>query len=141
VAAAFDPRFKACVMCYGGANLKLLLDNRAALEMASPQEQKLGKMLLPVLKAFGPWYMGVGDPVRFVGRISPRPVLFQNGTHDILIPTPAAKAFQEAAGDPKEITWYDSDHVGMDREHTERVLQEAVDWLLRQDGQPGLTPS
>ena len=68
-----------------------------------------------------------------MGGIAPRPVLFQHGTHDILIPTPAAEAFQEAAREPKAITWYDSNHVGMDEAHTRKVLDEAISWLVKQD--------
>jgi len=31
------------------------------------------------------------------------------------------------------ITWYESDHVGIDLEHTKRVLADGLKWLLEQD--------
>jgi len=133
-ASAFDDRIQAVILCYGGGNLHKLLDNRAALEMLADQPK--GRWLQLAVRGIGPffaWFFGVFDPCRYVAGISPRPVLFQNGTHDILIPTPAAEAFQNAAKEPKEILWYDSDHVGMDREHTEQVLYDAISWLGEQD--------
>jgi hypothetical protein len=49
------------------------------------------------------------------------------------VPAAAGEALQKAAGEPKKITWYDSDHVGIDLEHTKRVLRDALQWLLEQD--------
>jgi fermentation-respiration switch protein FrsA (DUF1100 family) len=78
-------------------------------------------------------FLGAADPIRYASRISPTPVYFQNGTHDVLVPAEAGKALQEAAGEPKKITWYDSDHVGIDREQTKQVLADGLNWLLEQD--------
>jgi dienelactone hydrolase len=124
-AAAFDTRFRAVALCYGGANFKLLLDNPEAAEM-------LGALATPA-KVFLSWLLAPGDPAHHVAEIAPRPILFQNGTHDSLIPTPAAQAFYDAASEPKEITWYDSDHVGLDEAHTWEVIHEAIAWLKQQD--------
>jgi len=130
-AGAFDKRFKAVALCYGGANLKLLLDNPMAAEM-------MGALAGPA-KVLLTWLLAPGDPIRHVAEISPRPVLFQNGKHDRIIPAAAAQAFQDAAKDPKEIIWYDSDHVGDDKEQTWQVILDAVDWLKKQAAMPGNT--
>ncbi|MCW5945733.1 MAG: alpha/beta fold hydrolase [Fimbriimonadales bacterium] len=45
------------------------------------------------------------DPVEWVGRISPRPVLFVNGTKDTIIPKASAEALINAAKEPKEVIW------------------------------------
>ena len=50
------------------------------------------------------------DPLNFVGRISPRPAIFLNGSQDEIVPPPATKLLYEAAGEPKEIHWYESGH-------------------------------
>ncbi len=50
-----------------------------------------------------------------------------------LVPAAAGKALQDAAGEPKKITWYESDHVGIDLEQTKRVLRDGLEWLLEQD--------
>ena len=66
-------------------------------------------------------------------QISPRCVYFQNGRCDVLVPASAGKALQDAAKEPKKITWYESDHVGINLEHTKRVLEDGLRWLLELD--------
>ena len=51
------------------------------------------------------------DPARHVGRIAPRPVLFVNAEGDETVPRGAAEAFHAAAGEPKEILWFEGSHV------------------------------
>lgn len=124
-AMAYEPRIQAGVMTYGGADLELLLSSEAAKE-------QLGVLQWPVMKLLS-YLTAPAEPLEHVGRISPRPLLFQNGDHDRLIPLDAAKAFFEAAGGPKELKLYHSDHVGMDLKNTEQVLEESLEWLLRID--------
>lgn len=126
-AAAFDERIRAVVLVYGGGNLPLLLNNRASREA-------LGKWR-GLVTTFSAWLVAPSDPIRYAARIAPRPILFQNGTDDSLIPTAAAEALFEAAREPKSITWYEGDHIGLDRETVEKVLAEALNWLKKQDAQ------
>jgi hypothetical protein len=51
----------------------------------------------------------------------------------VLVPAAAGKALQDAAREPKKITWYESDHVGIDREQTMQVLEDGLKWLIEQD--------
>jgi dienelactone hydrolase len=51
------------------------------------------------------------DPVRHVGRIAPRPVLFVNATGDAAIPQAAAEALHAAASEPKQVLWLDAGHA------------------------------
>ena len=53
------------------------------------------------------------DPAEHVGRIAPRPLLFVNGKRDETVPPAAAKKLHEAAGEPKEIYWFDGGHQEM----------------------------
>jgi dienelactone hydrolase len=124
-AAAFDERIRAVVLCYGGGNFRYLLGNEEAAQM-------LGALAGPA-KAFLAWLLAPSDPVQHVAAISPRPVLFQNGTHDSVIGRPAAEALHAAGAEPKEIIWYDSDHVGLDEDHTWKVIHDAIDWVKKQD--------
>lgn len=124
-AVAFEPRIPAAVMTYGGGNLGLLLDSEAAHE-------SLGKWKGP-LTTLVAYMTAPSDPIRYVGRIAPRPLYFQNGSHDRLIPFAAAEALVNAAGEPKEFKVYDSDHVGDDEQQTIQVLKDSVEWLLKQD--------
>lgn len=51
------------------------------------------------------------DPIHFIGRFSPRPLLMLSAKRDELIPKFATDALFAAAKDPKEIVWFDSGHV------------------------------
>ena len=79
------------------------------------------------------YFLGAADPIHYAGQISPTPVYFQNGKHDVLVPAAAGKALQDAAREPKKITWYESDHVGINLEQTKQVLEDGLKWLLEQD--------
>ena len=152
---AKDRRLRAGVLVYGGGDFCKLLHSyanhlgvAAALGLIdgrnlNPERPPLPKLtlaqerkvrfvigcIIPVAR----YYLGVVDPIHYAGQISPTPVYFQNGTHDVLVPAAAGKALQEAAREPKKITWYESDHVGINLEDTKRVLEDGLRWLLEQD--------
>lgn len=128
-AAAFDQRIRAAALIYGGGDLNKLLS---------------AEMIHNELGAWGPlaktiaWYFGsVFDPVKYVGRIAPRPLLLQNGKADTLVAPAAARALQEAAKEPKTVLWYEGDHLGKTRdleaELAMRVLMDALKFLQEVD--------
>lgn len=57
---------------------------------------------------------GVGpaevDPVSHVGGVAPRPLLFVNALHDEHVPRARADALHAAAGEPKEVLWFEATH-------------------------------
>lgn len=53
------------------------------------------------------------DPVHHIGRFAPRPILFVNATQDAIVPRSAAEALHAAAGEPKEVLWFETDHGGL----------------------------
>lgn len=127
-ATAFDSRIRAATLVYGGGNLWRLLSAEAADE--------LGKWRLPAYLVG--WYFGsVFDPARYVGRIAPRPVLLQNGKADTVVSPAAARALQEAAREPKQIIWYEGDHLGktsdLDQELVVRVIADSLKFLQAED--------
>jgi dienelactone hydrolase len=124
-AFAFEPRIQAGVLVYGGGDLPVLLASDEA-------RKELGVWTTPVahLMAF---LLAPSDPVRYIPWASPRPVLLQGGTHDRIVPPESGQALFDAAKDPKEIIWYDSDHIGLDEEHVWVVLGDAIEWLRDQD--------
>jgi dienelactone hydrolase len=158
---AMDQRVRAGVMVYGGGDFGKLIDSYANhlgvavmlglidgknLNPEKPplpvltqsQERKVG-VVLAGIKPLARYFLGVADPIHYVTKISPRPVYFQNGRHDVLVAASAGKALQDAAKEPKLISWYESDHVGINLEHTKRVLADGLRWLLEQDN-PSRTP-
>jgi len=152
---ARDKRLRAGVLVYGGGDFRKLLNSDANrlgvaaalglidgkhLDVEKPplpkltrsQERKVGLVigcLIPIAR----YFLGVTDPVYYAGQIAPTPVYFQNGLRDVLVPAAAGRALQDAAREPKKVTWYDSDHVGIDLRHTQRVLEDGLNWLLEQD--------
>jgi dienelactone hydrolase len=152
---AKDKRLRAGVMVYGGGDFNKLLDSyanhlgvAAALGLIdgrnlNPEKPPLPKLtqsqeskvafVIGCIKPVVRYFLGVADPIHYADQISPRSVYFQNGKHDVLVPASAGKALQDAAKEPKKITWYDSDHVGINLEHTKRVLEDGLKWLLEQD--------
>jgi len=77
--AALDKRLKAAILVYGGGDF-------ASMLTANEIENAVGP-IVPVMQALAEWYLGPADPVKHIGKISPRPVLIQNGRNDRLIAT------------------------------------------------------
>jgi dienelactone hydrolase len=50
------------------------------------------------------------DPVTHVARIAPRPILFVNMTGDEVVSRAASEALHAAAGEPKQVIWFDGSH-------------------------------
>jgi dienelactone hydrolase len=125
VAAGFDKRIKGAILCYGGGDIRKLIDSKEGAKALGPA--------LTLVQSFASWFLAPSDPVRYVGMISPRPVLLQAGRRDSIVPPAASQALMDAAREPKDIIWYDSDHVGLDRDHVITVLNDAVTWLKKHD--------
>lgn len=49
------------------------------------------------------------EPIKWIGRAKAA-ILFQSARNDQLVPPADARKYHEAAGRPKDIRWYDSDH-------------------------------
>jgi dienelactone hydrolase len=152
---AKDKRVRAGVLTYGGGNFSVLLDSYAnhiglavLLHLVDGKNINPEKPPLPRLTTFqecaawpfltaiictARYFMSAADPINYVADISPTPVYFQNGLHDVMVPAAAGLALQKAAGEPQKVAWYDSDHVGINLEQTKQVLADALRWLLEQD--------
>ncbi len=104
-----EPRVRVSVLALAGGGLKFLF----GLKMFSPKVQNL---LAPV------------EPLNFVGKIAPRPVLFINANHDEVIPPRLAKKLQNAAGSPKEIVWFPTKHRKIPLDAS---FQKAVQWFSK----------
>jgi len=97
VAGGAEPRFAAVVSLFGG--------HFDALERE---------------------HLPAACPANYVGRISPRPLLMINGTHDAdLVKDTSVLPIFELAREPKTIHWEDRGHGGM-RDETRSFI---LDWL------------
>jgi dienelactone hydrolase len=65
-------------------------------------------------------------PANYIGRISPRPLLMINGTHDtVMIKETSVEPLQRLAKQPKLILWAETGHQGLTEEHRSALLR----WL------------
>ncbi len=123
---SFDKRIRAGVLVYGGGNIPKMLD-------APLIRKEAGSLTVTLLKPVASYILQPADPINYVRGIAPTPVYFQNGKYDQLVSVPSSEALIAAAGEPKKVTWYESDHIGLDIENTKQVLRDALQWLLEQD--------
>lgn len=92
-----EPRIRAAVLAIPGGGFA---DWAVRAKMVQPNDMerlRLGAALT--------------DPVHFIGRFAPRPLLVLSARKDELIPAYATEALWSAAAEPKEIKWYNSGHV------------------------------
>jgi cephalosporin-C deacetylase-like acetyl esterase len=104
-----DERVKAAVIALAGGGLNLLF----GVQAASPKVDE---------------FLSVVEPLNFVGRISPRPLLMLNAKQDETVPPIAARWLYARAGEPKKIIWYDTQHHEIPMEP---AFGEAVEWFDR----------
>jgi dipeptidyl aminopeptidase/acylaminoacyl peptidase len=74
------------------------------------------------------------SPIRFVDKISPRPLLLIHGEKDDLVPVEHATRLYQSADEPKELLLLPD--AGHRLRFDERAITAALDWLLQQS-RPG----
>jgi len=124
---AYDSRFKAAIFTLSGGDLqKMIADTPARKQLPRFSWMKVAAPVgASLLRPF--------DPILHVGKIAPRPLLFQNARNDDLIPRSGVEALYEAAGQPKQILWYDSSHDHQPRATIEKFVRDALNWLQQRD--------
>lgn len=80
----------------------------------------------PLVKAFPQALalLPLADPIYYVDRISPRPLLMINGLKDSIVPEKTAEALFNAAKEPKEIFWFESGHQDIPQDEAMRICKE-----------------
>ena len=118
--AAADERVAAAAVLFGAGDLEALID--ANLEVgwpAKPFATWLGSVIVSPL-----------EPLKYIGRISPRPVFLLNGTEDPTMPERCSRALHDAAREPKTVRWLPLGHVDVrSTEFHRQVVSEFADWL------------
>lgn len=123
---AHDRRPAVAALVYGGGDLRFLITHnvrRYEGEAVSTFVGLLGGLLLRPL-----------EPMRYIGRVTPTPLIMVNGTNDEQVPRYSAELLYNAAGDPKTITWLESRHVRPDNVELTRMI---VAELKRELGKRG----
>jgi cephalosporin-C deacetylase-like acetyl esterase len=104
-----EERIKVPVIVLAGGGLNLLYGTKAI----SPDTKN---------------YLSIFDPINFVARISPRPLLMINAENDDIVPRITSKLLYNKAKSPKHIKWYQAKH------HTipiDSVFLDGIDWFNR----------
>jgi len=104
VATAVDKRFKAAVFEVGLPGMSYHL-RASPVQWANNHRQNLGAGLNDYLKV-----ISVVDAIHYIGRTSPTALLFQSARLDPGVSEQEALEFFRAAGEPKELKWYDAVH-------------------------------
>jgi dienelactone hydrolase len=118
--AAADERISAVAILFGAGHLQKVID--ANLDMPSPARQ--------VVAWVGSVIVSPMEPLKYIHRISPRPVFMLSGTEDLAMPEAISRALHDAAGEPKTVRWLSLGHVNLkSTEFHQQVLDECMDWL------------
>ena len=102
-----DERIKVPVIALAGGGLHLAFKMQAAAE-----ETQI--------------YFSIIDPINFVEKISPRPLLMLNAANDEVVPPITSKLLYKKAGEPKKIIWYPTRHRKVPQD---QVYPEAIRWF------------
>ena len=100
--AALDTRFANVGLIYGAGRMESVLAANLALRPAFLRRPAAWLAMRP-FRDFA--------PERYVGRISPRPVVMVNGIDDPQMPRSAVEALYAAAREPKELIWLQTGHL------------------------------
>lgn len=126
-AVATDARFTAVALLLGGAELDGLLEANLDVPaiLKKPIAWPLSIIVSPV------------EPAKYVGAISPRPLLMINATEDPAIPPEYARRLHDTAREPKTVRWIQAGHLTIrDKEFGRLVIRELVTWLIDHDLAP-----
>lgn len=103
--AGVDTRVKAPVLVVGGGDWETLIgQSRIGPAIVMRKRMQAGQLSSIKELATKLEYL---EPLNFIWRISPRPVLLINNKHDKIVPTATNKLLHEKAREPKQIVWLD----------------------------------
>jgi cephalosporin-C deacetylase-like acetyl esterase len=71
-------------------------------------------------------FLSIIDPINYVAKISPRPLLMINAEKDDVVPPLTSKLLYKAAKKPKEIIWHPSGHHNLP---VEKAYPEGIQWF------------
>jgi pimeloyl-ACP methyl ester carboxylesterase len=139
--AAQDPRIKAVVLTSIGATFKesMLVSAAAAQHDSEIPVIVPGAASDPALLAHAVRVLGAYDPVKWIGRIAPRPLMLINGRFDPVVTPVDALELAAAARRPKTVLYFDGGHnpfaPGPDEQ---KVVTRLAEFLSARLGLPGV---
>ncbi|KPJ61459.1 MAG: hypothetical protein AMJ46_01890 [Latescibacteria bacterium DG_63] len=120
--AASDPRISAVALLFGAGDLRSLL--RANTSMPEP--------IASIVSWTGAILVSPVEPLKYIDRISPRPLFMLNGTNDARMPPRCSRLLHEKAKPPKTVKWIPTEHVHVSsKEFRDKVRLELEAWLVQ----------
>lgn len=102
-----EDRIKVPVLVLSGGQLNLLYEKQALSNETKD-------------------FVSIIEPLNFVPKIAPRPLLLLNAKNDEIVPPLMSKLLFNAAKKPKEIIWYDAKHRDIP---LDKVYQDGLHWF------------
>lgn len=115
VVAGADERVRATALVVGGGDWRTFFEQTELPELGWARESAAN--LDDAVEELDPI-----DPANWVGLVSPRPVLMINGDADTIVPPDSARALHEAAGEPKDVVWFQGGHLALGVEFIRTVV-------------------
>lgn len=103
---AVEPRIKAVGLVVGGGDWKQIIPSQISATRQQDQQRNRNGALLRQAQAL----LDEIDPINYVARISPRPLLMLNGRNDTIISPSSARVLFAAARQPKSQVWFNDGH-------------------------------
>ncbi|NIL99613.1 MAG: hypothetical protein GTN89_01220 [Acidobacteria bacterium] len=128
VPGALDTRFRRVWIVHGGAAPALVFRETLKDRIRFAPARALTAELLAAIACSHHL-----APEKWVGRISPRPVVVVNARDDESIPKESVERLHRALGDPSEVIWTQGGHVLPDREAVIEALAEVILSKMRED--------
>jgi len=121
IPAVLDPRVKRLWIAHGAAEpINVMIHNY----YQEPDRGFINRILTHLVGyAIGSQHV---DPKKWVGRISPRPVIMMNAEHDKSFPDSSVAALHDAARQPKEVIWTKGMHVTPGRKEIVKQISDIV---------------
>jgi len=120
---AHEPRIHGAALVMAGGNLSRLFSSMARNRM--PESH----IFAPVGASFAAWFSSPFEPLNYIAKVSPRPLLFLNVGDDETIDPICAEELFAAAAEPKQKMTYAGRHNNISEEAFRKMLADALTWL------------
>ncbi|MEZ5331359.1 MAG: alpha/beta hydrolase [Thermoanaerobaculia bacterium] len=123
--AALDERVDELLIVHGGGDLPLVVE--------TVYTQRGRPALAVAARGAAGMLVASFDPVRWVGRVSPRPLLVIASRRDPYFPVASVEELLAAARAPKRIVWTDTAHVGASKSEIVASIMAEIEAYLDEE--------
>ena len=128
-AAGIDKRIKAANIVYCGGDIRDLLIRNMIIN-----KDFNNKTLINIVGNFAYLLVRPAEPLFYIDKISPNPVLMINGKDDERVPYSSAIKLFDKAKEPKDIIWFDTEHIHPSKSDiTQKITEEILKWYLEKN--------